>query len=203
MEDHELIDRCIQKDALAWNDFVKRYSSLVYWAIENRLKKWDYLYHPQDIEEIHQNVFLSLWKKNKLEQLKDQEKVSGWLVIISGNEAIDYFRYQKSQSPPNAISIFEEILVKDKAVALIDILSSEKQAPCREKELAEIENFLEEELNKLLPQEKIIIKLNILYNKKYREIADMLNMPIGSVATALKNIKIKLRKGLKEKIKDF
>jgi len=197
METSDLINRCIQRDPLAWNEFVSRFSGLVYWAVERRLKKWDYLYHSEDIEEIHQNVFLSLWKKNKLEQVKDQEKVSGWLVIISGNEAIDYFRRQKFQTPPNAISIFEEIIKNDKAITIADILPSvEKNLPVEN----EIENILDSEIEGLQAKEKIILKLNILYNKKYREISEMLDMPLGSVATILKNIKAGLKKRLIGKI---
>lgn len=200
MEDLELINRCIQKDKLAWNEFVRQYSGLVYWAIENRLKKWDYLYTSEDVEEIHQNVFLALWKNNKLEQIKDQKRVAAWLVIVSGNKAADYLRYQKSQTPPNAISIFEEIIKKDKAISISDILPSREQDPLSKIKLDEIEKILEDELNSLSAREMIILKLNLLYDKKYREIAKMFNMPLGSVSTALKNIKIKLKRQLKGKI---
>lgn len=200
MKDLELVNRCIQRDPLAWNEFIRRYSPLVYWAIENRLKKWDYFYQPEDIEEIHQNVFFSLWKKNKLEQIREQQKISGWLIIISGNEAIDYFRYQKSQTPPNAISIFEEIIEKDKVTTIKDLLPSKDLNPYAKTELTEVEKILDEEIDKLPPKEKIIVRLNILYNKKYREIAEILNMPVGSVSTALKNIKVKLKKQLRGKI---
>ena len=199
MEDFELINRCIQKDHLAWGEFVTRYSGLVYWAIENRLKKWDYLYRTEDIEEICQNVFLGLWKKNKLEQLKDQRKISSWLVIVSGNEAVDYFRLLKSQTPPNAISIFEEIIQKNKALSIADILPSRELSPSSKTELTEIENALEEALDSLPGKVKVIIKLNLLYNKKYREIAEILHMPVGSVSTAIKNTK----KFLKQKLQNF
>jgi len=200
MEEIELIKHCIQKDTLAWNEFITRYSGLVYWAIENKLKKWDYLYQPEDIEEIHQNVFSALWEKNKLKQLKEHSKIASWLVIISGNEAIDYFRYRKAQTPPKAISLFEDIIQKDKALTVADILPSKEPDPSSSAETNEIEKILEDTINSLSAKEHIIIKLNLLYNKKYREISEILHMPVGSVSTALKNIKIKLKKRLKEKI---
>lgn len=203
MDNEGLINRCVGKDPIAWNEFVKRYSGLVYWAVKNRLKKWDYFYHTEDIEEIHQNVFLSLWKKDKLEQLKDQKKVASWLIIISGNEAVDYFRRQKSQSPPHAISIFEEIIKKDKTTTLADILPCGKNGGGLMDEQDKIEKILEAEISSLPAKEKIILKLNALYGKKYREIAGMLNMPLGSVATSIKNIKARLKKQLREKIEDF
>lgn len=196
MDETELIKRCIKKDPLAWNEFVKRYSGLVYWAIENRLKKWDYLYQPEDIEEIHQNIFFSLWNKNKLEQLKELKKLSSWLIIVSGNEAVDYFRHQRTQTPPNAISIFEKIIVKDKSIAIADLLSDDEKGHIR---AHEVEDILESEINDLSAKEKIILRLNALYNKKYREIAEMLHMPVGSVSTALKKIRTRLKRRLKEK----
>jgi len=203
MEETELIKLCIQKNILAWNEFVTRYSGLVYWAIKNKLKKWDYLYHPEDIEEIHQNVFFALWGKNKLEQLKDHSKIASWLVIISGNEAIDYLRYQKAQTPPKAISLFENIMQKDKTLTIADTLSAKEPSPSSLAEINEIEKILEDTINGLSAKERIIIKLNLLYNKKYREISEILHMPVGSVSTAVKNIKLKLKKRLKEKIQTF
>lgn len=197
MSDKELITRCIQKDPIAWNEFVRRYSGLVYWAVENRLKKWDYLYKPEEVEEIHQNVFLSLWQKNKLEQLKDHDRISAWLIIVSGNEAVNYFRIQRFQLPPGAISIYEELIIKDKAVTLADMLPfSQKNALLEE----ERENIISAEIEALAPKEKIILKLHMLYGKKYREIAKMLNTPLGTVCTMLKNIKIRLKRSLHKKI---
>jgi len=198
MSDKELVSRCIQKDSLAWNEFVNRYSGLVYWAIENRLKKWDYLYRSEDIEEIHQNVFLSLWKKDKLEQVKSLDRIASWLVIVSGNEAVSYFRSQKLQLPPGAISIFEEIIIKDQALTLADMLPFFPRNPLAEKET---EDIIMTEIESLAPKEKIILKLNALYGKKYREISEILGMPIGSVSTTLKNIKAALKKRLS--CKDF
>lgn len=189
MGETELIKRCVDKDPIAWGKFVKRYSALIYWAIQDRLKHWDYLYQPQDIEEIHQNVFLSLWKKDKLQNVKDPKKITAWLVVVAGNEAVDYFRYQKSQTPPCAVSIFEEIAQNGSVTTLADILAGASFSPVTDEESGEIENLVSEELERLLPRQKIIIKLNVLYGKKYREIAEMLNMPAGSVATAIRRIK--------------
>jgi RNA polymerase sigma-70 factor (ECF subfamily) len=195
MSDKELVSRCIQKDPLAWNEFVGRYSGLVHWAIQNRLKKWDYMYQPEDIEEIHQNVFLSLWKKDKLEQVKNHEKIAGWLIIVSGNEAVSYFRSRKLQLPPGAISIFEKIIIKDQALTLADILPFFQKNPLSEKEA---EDAVMASIEALAPKEKIMLKLNMLYKKKYREIAEMMNMPLGTVCTMLKNIKFRLKKSLRE-----
>jgi len=200
MQDRGLINLCIKKDAIAWGVFVKKYSGLVYWAIEDRLKKWDYLYHRDDIDEIYQTIFLNLWDKNKLEQVRDHKKIPGWLVIISGNEAIDYFRYQKAQSPPHAISIFEEIVYKNKVISIADLLPAKNENGISKTKEEESQLIINKALSALSDRDMIILKLSVLYKKKYREIAKMLHMPIGSVATALRSIKANLKRQLKGKI---
>ncbi|MCX5716327.1 MAG: sigma-70 family RNA polymerase sigma factor [Candidatus Omnitrophica bacterium] len=201
MDETELIRRCINRDPLAWAEFVRRYSSLIRWAIQDRLKKWSYFSRPQDLEEIHQDILVYLWEKGKLEQLRDAKKVAAWLVVTAGNEAAGYFRRKKSEFPPNAVSIFEKIPQKDNFTTLADILASPAYDPAPNEELQDIEKLLTEELERLPLKEKIIIKLNILYGKKYREIAEIMHMPLGSVATAIKNIKHRLKQRISEKMK--
>jgi len=200
MDDPDLIRRCISRDRGAWNEFVKRYSGLVYWAIEDRLKKWDYLYQRHDIEEIHQNVFLSLWKTNALEGVKDRKKIAPWLVVVSGNQAIDYFRRTRKQLPPHAISLFETTARKGKPLLIADMLASKELDPRAASEQDEIAAILEEEINGLAPQEKMILTLSIVYKKSYREIAGTLAIPPASAWRALKDIRQKLKKRLKGKI---
>jgi RNA polymerase sigma-70 factor (ECF subfamily) len=203
MGETELIARCVNKEPLAWAQFIRRYSPLVHWAIRDRLKKWGYPYHPQDVEEIHQDIFLSLWEKEKLTQLRDRSRVAPWLVVMAGNEAIDHFRRKKSLPPDNAVSIFEEIPQMDNATMLADILASPavNQAE-QDQEYENMEKLLGREIDRLAPREKIIIKLNVLHNKKYREIAEIMHMPLGSVASSIKNIKYRLRQRISEKIKN-
>ena len=73
----ELVQNCIKKDKRAWDIFVERYSKVVFWAIRNRLKRFGYNFDEGDIEDIHQDVFISLWSDNKLAQIKDKDRVAG------------------------------------------------------------------------------------------------------------------------------
>ncbi len=194
-----LIEKCIHKDPLAWDEFVSRYSALIYWAIKDRLHKWDYFHQQEDVDEIHQNVFLGIWKNNKLSQIRDHKKIARWLVIVAGNETVDYFKYTKAQTPPLAVSIFKEITDKGAPLTIADTLSSRFNDPFSENSLKEIEIILEQMINTLPAKDKIILNLHFLYNKKYREIGEILNIPTGTVSTTLKAIRAKLKDTLQEK----
>jgi len=194
----DLIEGCIRKDKRSWDIFVERYSKVVYWAIRDRLKRFGYNFEDEDINDIHQDVFIALWAGDKLKQLKERDKVAGWLAMVAGNAAIDHFRRMKRQSPPNSISIYEEIY-KDgdgEARTLEEVLPSGAAGPDRQAQLGEAREVLESAIGALKLKERIAVKLNLLHGMKHGEIADALNIPVNTVSTTIARAK----KDLKEKL---
>lgn len=198
----ELIKGCINKDKRAWDIFVERYSKVVYWAIRDRLKRFGYNFEDEDVNDIHQDVFIVLWAGNKLAQLKDGDKVAGWLAMVAGNAAIDYFRRMKRQSPQNSISIYEEIYKNDdgEAKTLEEVLTSKGAGPDREAQLNDAREVLESAIESLKPKERMAAKLNLLHGMKHNEIADTLKLPVNTVSTTIARAKEELKQRLKGKI---
>lgn len=194
----QLIEGCIKKDKRSWDIFVERYSKVVYWAIRDRLKRLGYNFEDEDINDIHQDVFIVLWAGDKLAQLKERDKVAGWLAMVAGNAAIDHFRRMKRQSPPNSISIYEEIYKNEDGGAgtLEEVLPSKVPGPDREAQLSDAREALESAIKALKPKERIAIKLGLLHGMKHNEIADTLNIPLNTVSTTIARAK----KYLKEKL---
>jgi len=77
--DAELIDACSKGDELAWRQLVDRYQHLVY-AIPRR-----YGLGTEDREEVFQSVFLRLFQN--LEELRDRERLVGWLITTAHRES--------------------------------------------------------------------------------------------------------------------
>ncbi len=201
----ELVQNCIKKDKRAWDIFVERYSKVVFWAIRNRLKRFGYNFDEGDIEDIHQDVFISLWSDNKLAQIKDKDRVAGWLAMVAGNAAIDYFKKMKRQSPPNSLSIYEEIYKSgdggDKT--LEDVLPSKDAGPGKQAHLNDIFELVNSAIDSLKPKEKVVVRLNLLHGMKHRDIAEALKLPVNTVSTTIarakEDLKVKLRrKGIKD-----
>lgn len=204
--DCELIESCIKKDKRAWDIFVERYSKLVLWAVRDRLTRFRYNFDNDDVEDIHQEVFVSLWSANKLVQIKDRRKVAGWIAMVAGNAAIDYFKKMKRQMPPNAISIFEEAIssAEGEGETLEELLPAKIGNPSREFHLNELRAMLDATLESLAPKEKMVIKLNLLHGMKHREIAEALKLPINTISTIIARTKGELKERLKRKgIEDF
>ena len=194
----QLIEGCINKDKRSWDIFVERYSKVVYWAIRDRLKRFGYNFEDEDINDIHQDVFIALWSGDKLAQLKERDKAAGWLAMVAGNAAIDYFRRMKRQSPPNSISIYQEIYNSGdgEARTLEEVLPSKAAGPDMDAHLNDAREILESAIESFKPKERAVVKLNLLHGMKHEEIADTLKIPVNTVSTTIARAK----KYLKEKL---
>jgi RNA polymerase sigma factor (sigma-70 family) len=107
MDDREFVRRCIQGDKQSWNEFVERYSRLIYNYIYSILKIKGIVLTQENIPDLFQEVFLSLIKDNfkKLKSFKAKNKCSlaSWLRQVTVNHTIDYLRKIKP-----AVSLDEE-----------------------------------------------------------------------------------------------
>jgi DNA-directed RNA polymerase specialized sigma24 family protein len=72
------------------------FKPLVERAIRVRLGRHNFPHTIEDIKDIAQGIFLDIWEENKLAQLKDEDKISGWLAIVAQNTAIDFIRRSKN-----------------------------------------------------------------------------------------------------------
>ena len=191
--DRYLIEACLQKNIEAWSSLVKKYSGLVNTAIENRLKKYNIPVSRHDVEDIRQNIFSDIWKNNKLESIINRDDISYWIAILSGNAAIEYFRTSSVRQAQKMISLSQKL----DEIELHELLPSGASDPKDELARAEIEAKVDEAIETLPEKEKIVIKLHLIYDKKYHEIAEILGLPKGTVSSYIKRAKEKLREDLK------
>ena len=183
-----LVERCIKGDRLIWDKFVERFSGLIFWAIKERLNRSNLYYNQQDIEDIFQNVFVLLWQKDKLRQIRNREKISGWLSIVSANCAINYFRKKKEKHFNN--KTLNEQSIRLGCSTNCSIINGYDQ---------EMKNaVLDMAIKSLSARERIILKLNYLHGKTHQEIAKILKTPTNTISSIIKRSKGKL-KGILEK----
>jgi len=184
LSDSSLVARCIKRDRLAWNKFVEQFSPLVFWAIKDKLSCAGYAFNRQDIEDIFQNVFVVLWEKGKLKQIRDHQKISAWLVMVAANSVHNFFR-NKRETLARGELLPDEIASADCGAA--ETINQEKSS-----------NMIEGVLNFLSARERIILKLNYLYDKTHQEIGRILKMPTNTVSSVIKRSKERLRVQLKK-----
>ena len=175
-DDSDLVGRCISRDTSAWDALVGKYSPLIKDAVYSRARKYGVSLPIHDIEDIMQGILTTIWKGDKLLSVKNRKDISCWLAVVSGNAAAQYLSDKDDVRP----------LGEDEE-------SVSAEAARDEEVLPEIEKAIET----LPPRERLIIELHLFHDKKYREIADMLDLPEGTVSSYVKRAKERLKKSLR------
>lgn len=178
-----LIERCIKRDKKAWEQFIKRFSGLLYFSARRRLERNGILFGRQDLEDIVQGVFLELWEKRRLEEVRERSKINAWLSIIAQTRALNFMVRKR-----------ERLLSEDELFRL-DNLKAEPSGCQDGGAIKEAERLFKE----LEPREKLILKMNIIYNKTHKEIAGFMRLPVSTVSTII----ARRKRQLSEKLKNF
>lgn len=158
MDDLEFVRRCVKGDKWAWNEFVERYSSLIYNYIHSVLKIKGCAYAQENINDLFQEIFLSLAKDNfkKLGsfQARNGCSLASWLRQVTVNFTIDYIR--KLKKP--LVSIDEET---DDGFSLTDLLSSDSPSVTDVLSQEERLTHLKDCIDKLNIDDKYFLELHI------------------------------------------
>ena len=183
MSEQELIKRCLEKDKKAWSIFVDKYSRLVYWAIQRRLGLSNFEFSQADVEDIFQEVFLTILKDEKLRQLKNPKNLSGWIAMVASRRAIDFIRQKISRredfNPEN----------------LRLVVGTMYELPLQR----DTEELVKEIIESLPEKERTIISLSLFEGKTHKEIGEILNMPANTVSTIISRAKEKVKTALENR----
>ena len=136
-------------------------------------------------EELAQEVMLSIWRKA---HLFDRRKAapSTWIFTIARNQRIDILRrLRKYQNDLNADDVWE--LTSD-----TDLFGEIRDT--------RIQKNVNRELRHLPPEQKQIVAKVFLEDKSHQEVANELNLPLGTVKSRVRLAmqKLKLTMGVNE-----
>lgn len=144
---------------------------------------FSYLKERESCEEVVSDVFVALWQKRK--DLTDIRNIQSYLYTCSKNLAIDLIRKNAIRIQPDTNCY--EIDIPDVDDALLSPI-----------EMKEFRNKLQQAVDSLPPQCKIIFKMLINDQLTYKEIAEILNLSRktveAQVAIAYKKITTLLKK---------
>ena len=199
-QDKKIIDGCIKGSDKAWKKFVRRFSGLVLWSAKSRLVKSGRTFTNNDLEDIHQEVFLSLYKNNNLSRLKNASKIAPWMAVLSGNIALNYIQRAKGRIAEKSVSLFEETHENESsAFTLGDALQAKTPHAAEQIDEKLKKEALDNAIESLNPKERLILNLYFVYENTVREISQNLNLAQGSVASIINRAKNKIKEDLRKK----
>ncbi|MDI6739806.1 MAG: sigma-70 family RNA polymerase sigma factor [Candidatus Edwardsbacteria bacterium] len=175
-KDFLLVERCKKGDNRAFNDLINGYKRQVYSLIYRMVN------NAADAEDLAQETFIKIFRRIGL--YDSNFPFHAWLFKIAHNTAIDFLRANKN--PALSIDDYDNpIDVEDKSISL-----EEKTEHLSQKEL------IERQLAALPPPYKEILILRHQQELSYEEIADTLEIPVGTVKVRL----FRAREIMKEKL---
>ena len=184
-----LIDACLKGKEEAWHTFVSRYGKVVRGCLLGYFRD-----KAEKIDDITQQVFIKLWKAG-LRDFRGTNRYQflSYLKQISINEAKTYLRSTAGQN--REVSLNQDPTSGAGDVSVTEIAS---RAPNPE-ESAILTERIEILTNHMhdLPLEHQQILLMKVKGFKDREIAQLLGLPDGTVASSYSRIVERLKKELK------
>jgi RNA polymerase sigma-70 factor (ECF subfamily) len=140
----------------------------------------------EDVSDILQNAFIKAYVN--LNGFDRQLKFSSWIYRIAHNEAVSFLRQKSTR--PKVICPEGDLDCFDKLMAEID-LEKDVQVKLDHGKIAKV-------LESMGPEFREILILKYFEQKDYSEISDILQKPMGSVASQLSRAKEKFRAQAKQ-----
>lgn len=167
--DSDLVERCLVGDESAWEDLVRLHTKRVY-SIAYRFTGND-----TQAQDLTQDVFLRVFRSLKSFRA-GEGSFQVWLARLTRNLLIDHYRRSKLERASDSI--------EDSVIVLESKMAVESRTDSRVvgREASEL---LQGALQKLSPELRETVILRDLEDLEYREIAQALNVPEGTVKSRL------------------
>jgi len=184
--DQEVVLAARRGSDAAYRELVRRYErpvfSLIYRMVRDR----------ELAEDLTQETFIKAL--NALASYRPEFKFSSWIFKIANNAAIDQLRRREVDTLSLDGSPTAETPDAVEATALQ--VGSKGETPLDELEAREIGSAIEVAIGKLRPEYRSCIMLRHVEGLAYEEIAENLNLPLGTVKTYIHRARNELRQYL-------
>ncbi len=139
-------------------------------------------FSPDDIEDLTQDVFLSAYEH--INSFDDNYTFSSWIYRIAHNKAINFWKKHERE--------FGSISLEDN-ISLVDSIFNERSIEL-DIEILENKEIVEKILDRMPIKYKEVLILKFLEGKDYKEISDILEKPMGTIATLINRAKKQFKK---------
>lgn len=183
-DDAAIVARCLDGDQRAYQELLHRYRRSVY-SITYRM-----IGHREEARDLAQEVFIRAFRS--LHRYDPTRPFSSWIFKITSNLCIDYYRKKRLQT----VSIHDTYEGEDERprIELVD----PGPGPDDQFLSGAERDRLDVLLHSLPPRYRVVVLLRHKEDMSYEEIADELEIPIGTVKARLHRAHRLLRTKLEE-----
>jgi RNA polymerase sigma-70 factor (ECF subfamily) len=181
--DQEVVAWAREGSERAYRELVQRYQrpvfSLVYRMVRDREKA----------EDLSQETFVKVL--NALDSYRPEYKFSSWIFKIANNAAIDHLR--RKELDTLSLDGAPDAVTAERREGTSLQLADNAETPLEELEARELGGQIEEAIATLRPEYRACILLRHVEGYPYEDIAQTLDLPLGTVKTYIHRARAELR----------
>jgi len=183
LSDQEVVLQARDGLEAAYRELIRRYErpifSLIYRMVRDR----------ELAEDLSQETFIKAL--NAIDSYRPEFKFSSWIFKIANNAAIDQIRRREL----NTLSLdgSPHATTPDEIEATALQVSARGLSPLEALESRELGGMIEQAIGRLRPEYRSCILLRHVEGLAYEEIAELMNLPLGTVKTYIHRARNELR----------
>lgn len=183
LSDQDVVRHAVQGREAAYRELIRRYQrpvfSLIYRMVRDR----------ELAEDLAQETFIKVL--NAIDTYRPEYKFSSWIFKIANNAAIDHLRRRGLDTLSLDGSPHAETADAIEATTLQ--ISDGQESQLDEVTSRELGSQIEVAINQLRPEYRSCIILRHIDGRPYEEIAEILDLPLGTVKTYIHRARNELR----------
>jgi RNA polymerase sigma-70 factor (ECF subfamily) len=177
LSDTELVERCSRRDHEAFTEIVERYKDRVYWLVRRMVGS-------ANDEDITQEVFLRVYQA--IDRFQGRSSFKTWLYRITRNLCVTELKKRGTRA--EHLSIEEE--GEEKVNRLLPISAG---GLIDEIERRDLSRNVQALIARLPEKYRTVLTLFYLQQLRYEEIAEIMEIPMGTVKTYIHRARLRLR----------
>ena len=186
LSDQEIVLLARAGRETAYRELIRRYERPIFALIFRMVRDRELA------EDLSQETFIKAL--NAIESYRPEFKFSSWIFKIANNAAIDHLRRRELDTLSLDGSPHAETPEAMQATALQ--IGARQESPLDTVEAKELGGAIELAIGRLRPEYRSCILLRHVEGRAYEEIAEMLDLPLGTVKTYIHRARNELRQAL-------
>lgn len=179
MEDQhtgELVRRCVAGEPSAWEDIVRLHNRRIYNLC------YRFTNSPDSAEDLTQEVFIRVYRTLASYSI-EKGAFTTWLTTLARNLLVDHFRRGRQDRVTDSIDA--TISDEPDSISLSDRLRDPGPSPADRLASQETQKMVQRALARLSPDLREAVILRDLQDMDYKEIAQVLRVPEGTVKSRI------------------